>query len=89
MTQVEVGENGFVVDAAILAEAFGIMPPEVQPLMQSGTITSLCEKGVNEDEGRWRLTFYFAGRAVRLTVNTKGDILGQSRFDAPRRVARP
>lgn len=87
MTQVEVGEDGFVVDADVIAEALGIAPAQVRPLMQSGTLTSLCEKGIDDDEGRWRLTFYHEGRAVRLTVDASGEILGRSRFDAPRRRA--
>jgi hypothetical protein len=85
MMQVEIGENGFVVDAEVLAEAFGIAAADVQPRMQSGTITSLCEQGIDEDEGRWRLTFYHEGRALRLTVDAGGRILGRARFDAPRR----
>lgn len=84
MTQIEVGENGFIVDADTLAEAFGIAAAEVQPHMQSGTITSLCEQGIDEDEGRWRLTFYHAGRALRLTVDAAGQIISRSKFDAPR-----
>lgn len=84
MTQVEVGEQGFVVDAQLLAEAFDIKAAEVLPAMERGAITSLCEKGMDEDEGRWRLTFYHAGRALRLTVDAGGNVLGQSRFDAPR-----
>jgi hypothetical protein len=85
MTQIEVGEAGFVVDAEVLADAFGVSSAQVQPLMQSGTITSLCEKGIDDDEGRWRLTFYHQNRALRLTVNAGGEILGRSMFDAPRR----
>ena len=52
MTQVEIGENGFVVEAEILAEAFGIKAADVQPRMQSGALTSRCEQGVDEDAGR-------------------------------------
>ena len=55
MTNVVIGDEGFVVDAATVAEAFGLSPPEIQPMMRSGAITSRCEKGVDEDAGRWRL----------------------------------
>ena len=57
MTSVEIGENGFVVDAEIIAQAFGIAAPQVQALMRANVITSRCEKGGGEDAGRWRLTF--------------------------------
>ncbi|ABV94044.1 hypothetical protein Dshi_2308 [Dinoroseobacter shibae DFL 12 = DSM 16493] len=82
--QVEVGADGIVVDAELLAEAFGIAPSMVHPGMKSGDITSLCEKGEGSDAGRWRLTFYHAGRAFRLTIDDTGQVLRRTRFDAPR-----
>ncbi len=89
MTSVETGDDGFVVKAEILAEAFGIAASEVQGLMKSQAITSRCEKGVDEDDGRWRLTFFHNNRAFRLTVDDSNQILGRARFDAPRqRIAR-
>ncbi len=84
MTSIEIGDDGFVVDAQIIADAFGLTTSEVQSLMQSGAITSRCEKGVDEDEGRWRLTFFHNSRAFRLTVDENSRILGRSQFDAPR-----
>jgi hypothetical protein len=84
MTAIEVGEDAIVVDAAILAEAFGLPAPDIPPLMRSGAMTSRCEKGVDEDAGRWRLTFFHAGRALRLTVDAAGTLLKRSTFDAPK-----
>ncbi|WP_146346935.1 DUF6522 family protein [Phaeobacter marinintestinus] len=84
MTSVEVGDDGFVVAAEIIAEAFSIAASTVQGLMQTDEITSRCEKGVDEDEGRWRLTFIHKGRAFRLTIDKESKILSQARFDAPR-----
>ncbi|MDO9524541.1 MAG: DUF6522 family protein [Gemmobacter sp.] len=89
MTSVEIGDDGFVVDAEIIAQALGISAAQVQILMQSKVITSLCEKGVDADEGRWRLTFYYNDRAFRLTVDDKSQILGRARFDAPRKRTEP
>lgn len=83
MTSVEIGEDGFVVDAEVIAAAFRIATSEVQNLMQSKAITSRCEKGVGEDEGRWRLTFFHNNRAFRLTVDDKNQILSRAQFDAP------
>lgn len=85
MTRIETGEGGFTVDAGILAEAFELPERDVQRLMAEGAITSRCEEGVDEDAGRWRLTFFHAGRALRLTVDGAGKILAQARFDVPRR----
>ncbi|MHA6323828.1 DUF6522 family protein [Roseivivax sp. CAU 1753] len=84
MTQVESGKDGFVVDAGIIGAAFGLAASEVPGLMKSGAITSRCEKGVDADEGRWRLTFYHDARAFRLTVDAENNILSRARFDAPR-----
>ena len=82
MTQIEVTQDGFVVDAAVIAEAFKLMPQDIQPLMRSGDITSISEAGVDEDAGRARLTFYYGGQAVRLVIDQEGNILKQARFPA-------
>jgi hypothetical protein len=89
VTQIEMSGDGFVVDAEILAEAFRIEPEEVRRRMQSGAIMSRCEKGVEEDEGRWRLVFHHDGRALRLTVDGTGRVLGRATFAAPRGAAKP
>jgi len=84
MTSVEIGDDGFVVDAEIVAQALGIAASQVQTPMHSKEITSRCEKGVGGDEGRWRLTFFYDNPAFRLTVDDKSRIIGRARFDAPR-----
>ena len=86
MTSVEFDDNGFVVDAEILAQAFGIAPSEVQGLIRSQAMTSRCEKGVDEDEGRWRLTFIYQNRAFRMTVDNTSRILSRAKFDVPRQA---
>lgn len=82
--QVERAGEGFVVDAGLLAEVFGLVPEEVRVRMQDGRITSRCETGVGEDAGRWRLTFYHGGRACRITVDASGAVLGRATIPAPR-----
>lgn len=88
MSAVTIGADGFVVEAEVLATAFGLDPAEVPARMRDGAISSGCETGVGADVGRFRLTFRHAGRAVRLTVDGDGQILKRSVFDAPRRAAR-
>ena len=83
MTDVARDGDGFVVDATILSVAFGRSAPEIRARMQDGRITSRCETGSGEDAGRWRLTFFHEGRALRLTVNARGEVLKRSMFDAP------
>lgn len=81
MNAVEHEGGSFVVDAAVLSVAFGRPAAEIRVSMQDGRITSRCEKGHGEDAGLWRLTFYHAGRALRLTVNEDGEILKRSTFN--------
>lgn len=87
MSGVTVTAQGFQVDAVTIAVAFGLDPAQLQGKMRAGEVTSLCEKGVDADEGRFRLTFRHAGRVLRLTVDARGQILTRSTFDAPRNPA--
>ncbi|HLH11083.1 MAG TPA: DUF6522 family protein [Methylovirgula sp.] len=74
------------VDAAIIAEGLGLSPARLQERMREGGITSLCERGIDADEGRYRLTFLSPGRSFRLVVDAQGNILERSRVDgSPRR----
>jgi Family of unknown function (DUF6522) len=86
MSAVERSGDSFVVDVAVLARAFGLPAEEIRQMMRDGRITSRCEAGVDEDVGRWRLTFLHDGRNFRLTVDGTGEILRQSTFAAPRRA---
>lgn len=80
MPAVERTGGEFVVDATLIGAAFGIAPDRVQGLMRQGVITSRCEAGEGEDAGRWRLTFLYAGRALRLVVDDQGEILKRATF---------
>lgn len=83
-------EQGFQIDAELIGKEFGLPPGEVAQRMRDGRITSRCEKGVDADEGRWRLTFYSDGRALRLTLDPDFQVVSRALFDAPRsRPARP
>lgn len=89
MNQIERDGAGFVIPAALLAEAFKMTEDDVRRTMREGTLTSRCEAGEGADAGRWRLTFHHAGRACRFTLDTTGAILTTSRFpvrSAPRAV---
>jgi hypothetical protein len=74
-----VHERGeFTVDAAIVAEGLGIDPATVLDAMRERRITSLCERGVDEDAGRSRLTFFYGRRRLRLIVDEAGSILDRT-----------
>jgi hypothetical protein len=79
--------DGFVIDAALVAEILGIGVAEVREGMRSGAITTRCETGEGADAGRWRLTFHHGGVARRLVVDDGGRVLRRSAFPAPGRAA--
>lgn len=75
-------ENGqFLVDAETLAAGLRIAPDAVMQGLRDGTVTSLSEKGVEEDVGLFRLTFIGAGRRLRLTIDANGAIVKRSTSD--------
>ena len=59
MASIELEKEGLCIDAAIIGESLGVDPSAVQARMREGKIRSLCERGVDKDAGRYRLTFFF------------------------------
>lgn len=81
MAIIEFEEGAIQVDATIVAEGLGIDPSRVQELMREGKITSLCERGIDEDHGRYRLTFFLENRRFRLLVDETGNVVQRSSID--------
>ena len=77
--------DGFQVDAELIAQELGLPPDEVAQRMRDGRITSRCEKGMDADAGRWRLTFFSEGRTLRLTLGPDLEVISRASFAAPRR----
>ena len=77
----------FLVPAELIAKAFDLATADVPEGMRHGTITSRSETGMEEDAGRWRITFFYNGRALRLTIDAQGEVLKRALFDAPGRTA--
>lgn len=80
-TRVEIADGDIVIDAALLAPLFGIAAAEVPGLMRAQAITSICERGTGEDEGRYRLSFFHRNRRVRLSVDPAGRVVQRSAVD--------
>ncbi len=55
---IEVSDNTFVVDASLIGELLHLPVTQVAALMREGRITSACERGADEHEGEFRLTFF-------------------------------
>ena len=81
MAMIEFEERAIQVDATIVAEGLGIEPSLVQERMRDGKITSLCERGIDEDNGRYRLTFFSENRRFRLVVDERGNVVQRSAID--------
>ncbi len=80
-TTIAFEDDSVQVPAAVIAYGFDLETPMVQSLMRSGELTSHCEKGENEDMGRYRLTFFCKNRRFQLVINSTGKILQRSVID--------
>ena len=78
---IEISDGTFVVNAARLGELLDIPASRVPILMRERAITSVCELGVDENEGEFRLTFFYRNRRARLSMDPKGRIIRRSTID--------
>lgn len=60
------------IDAAPVARGLALEPARFRELMEQGRIQLLCERGVGEDAGLYRATFYYEGRRLRMVVDGAG-----------------
>jgi hypothetical protein len=74
-------DENFLIEATLIGELLGIPPVDVPALMRSGDITSVCESGVDADQGTFRLNLFYRGRHARLRVDPAGQILQRSIID--------
>lgn len=80
MNGISIGDAEITVDAALLAEGFGISEAKLRSLMRAGSITSRCEVGEGEDAGRTRLNFLYGNRVLRLAVDAAGNLVDPIRI---------
>ncbi|HEY5106777.1 MAG TPA: DUF6522 family protein [Caulobacteraceae bacterium] len=81
MATIQLEDGALQVDARIVAEGLRVDASLVQERMREGKITSLCERGVDEDDGRYRLTFFSESRLLRLVVDESGKVVERSAID--------
>jgi hypothetical protein len=79
--KIEFAEKDIVVDAALVASLLNVAPLDVPGLMRSKAVTSICERGIDDHEGEYRLSFFFQNRRARLTIDGKGNVLRRSVID--------
>jgi hypothetical protein len=75
MQTVEFTDGGVNVEARLIAPDLGLDPAEVLSAMRAGDLTAVCERGLEQDAGHYRLTFFYAGKRLRLTVDAQGQVL--------------
>jgi hypothetical protein len=78
MNAVKFEQGGVRVDAEVIAAGFAIDPALVHALLREGKITSLCECGIDQDSGLYRLTFFHQNRRLRVVTDAAGNIIERS-----------
>lgn len=78
---IEISDGTFVVDAAVLGALLDLPAARLPILMRERAITSLCERGVGDHEGKTRLTFFYRNRRARLSMDSTGRIFSRSVID--------
>ena len=56
-------------------------PPSFRFGCAKEKITVLCERGVDEDAGRYRMTFFHENQRFRLVVDEEGNAIQRSTVD--------
>ncbi len=85
MKAIELAAGAVTIDATLIAPGFGLDPALVLDLVHSGQMTAVCEQGAAEDAGRTRVTFFYQGRRLRLTIDQTGRVLERSAARVRRR----
>lgn len=76
-----ISASGFELDASVVAAVFRISPEEIMSRIRDGKLTTQCERGIDEDKGRHRLTFFLANRQARFVIDDTGTVLHSSCID--------
>jgi hypothetical protein len=79
--QIKIADGTIVVDAALIGGLLNVAPGDVPDLMRTKAITSICERGVDEHEGEYRLSFFYQNRRGRLSIDEAGTVLRRSAID--------
>ena len=61
-------EDGFVVDAKLVAGKLGLSPDVFWREMKRGIVYGVIERGEGDDVGRTRLTFRYRARSWSMTL---------------------
>jgi hypothetical protein len=71
---ISVQDGEIVVDAEFLAAGLGLSTELLKAEMRRGLVYSVAERGIDEDEGRTRLTFRYRARSWIVVVKPDGSL---------------
>lgn len=66
---------GIEIDGALVASKLGLEPQAFRQLMEDRKVSVLCERGIGEDAGLFRATFYYRARRFRAVLDPDGRIV--------------
>lgn len=81
MKALEFEDGAIAIDATIVAKGLGIPPTLLLQRLREGRVTSRCERGIDADSGRYRLTFFSGNRRFRLVVDDSGAVIRRTTLD--------
>lgn len=75
--QLKVSESAVSIDidGTLVARKLGLETEAFRRLMEDRKVSVLCERGIGEDAGLYRATFYFQDRRFRAVVASSGRIV--------------
>jgi len=78
---VEFDSDGPVVKARLIGNLLNIPEDQVSGHIQNGGITTLCEKGIGEHDGGFRLSFFHLNRRAQIEVDRHGQVSNRTVID--------
>ena len=76
-TGIRYTQGAVEVDATLVARGLNLPVEQFMAEMRRGIVYSTSERGIDEDEGRFRLIFRYRDRVFRLIVTTTGEIISE------------
>lgn len=86
VSAIQLADGAVNIEASLIATDLGLPAAQVLESMRSGRLTATCERGVEGDAGKFRLTFFHGNRRLRLVIDESGRILERSAARLHRRV---
>ena len=75
---IEMADGEVTIDAALIASDLELDLATVLEEMRSGRLTSRWERGIDNDAGSYRVTFFHRNRRLCLLVDANGQVLERS-----------